>query len=66
MLYVSVSLRILLGDEALVLVESCRLTHVLSAVSRQRRNNLIDIMEAINIRPKYALSSLSQKLMSLP
>lgn len=55
MLYVSVSLRILLGDEALVLVESCGATHVLSAVSRQRLNNLIGITEGINVRPKYAL-----------
>lgn len=58
MLYVSVSYCIWLGDETLVLAESCRVTHVLSAVSRQKLNNLI--MEGINIRPKYALCSVSE------
>lgn len=66
MLYASVSLRNLLGDEASVLGESCGVTHVLSAVSKQRLKNLIDFMEDTNVRPKHALSSLSQKLMSLP
>lgn len=41
----------LVSDDDLVLVESCRVTRVLSA-SRQKLNNLIDIMEGINIRPK--------------
>lgn len=46
----------LLGNEALILLESCRVTYVHSPVSRQRLNSLIDIMETSNLSMHYTVS----------